>query len=64
MFRADGAVNMAENDGDGGWNALLGVVASVLLIAVVALSFMVMNGGVGRQSAEFSIEAPQAPDAG
>jgi hypothetical protein len=55
---------MAENNGGGEWNALLGVAAAVLLIAVVALSFMVLNGGVSRQSADISIEAPQAPGAG
>ncbi len=49
---------MAEGNGGGG-NAFLGVIVGALLIAVVALGFVVMNGGFGGQSADISIEAPE-----
>ncbi|HET9230761.1 MAG TPA: hypothetical protein VFO00_05705 [Vitreimonas sp.] len=55
---------MAEDNGGGGGNAFLGVIVGALLIAVVALGFFVMNGGMGSQSADISIEAPEAPTPG
>jgi hypothetical protein len=56
---------MADDSGGGGGNAFLGVLVGALLIAVVALGFVLVNGGIGGgQSADISIEAPQAPDAG
>ena len=55
---------MAEDNGDGGGNAFLGVIVGALLIAVVALGFFVMNGGMGNQTADISIEAPEAPTPG
>ena len=55
---------MAEDNGDGGGNAFLGVIVGALLIAVVALGFFVMNGGMGNQTADISIEAPEAPSPG
>lgn len=54
---------MAENNGGGG-NAFLGVIVGALLIAVVALGFVVVNGGIGGQSADISIEAPDVPSPG
>jgi hypothetical protein len=55
---------MAEDNGGGGGNAFLGVIVGALLIAVVALGFMVMNGGLNTQSADISIEAPEVPSPG
>jgi hypothetical protein len=55
---------MAEDNGGGGGNAFLGVIVGALLIAVVALGFFVMNGGMGGQTADISIEAPEAPSPG
>lgn len=48
---------MADDRGGGG-NAFLGVIVGALLIAVVALGFFVVNGGVGGQTADINIEAP------
>ena len=55
---------MAEDNGGGGGNAFLGVIVGALLIAVVALGFFVLNGGMGNQSADISIEAPEVPSPG
>jgi hypothetical protein len=55
---------MAEDNGGGGGNAFLGVIVGALLIAVVALGFFVMNGGMGGQTADINIEAPEAPTPG
>ncbi len=55
---------MAEDNGGGGGSAFLGVIVGALLIAVVALGFMVMNGGFSTQSADIRIEAPEAPSPG
>ncbi len=49
---------MADDRGGGGGNAFLGVIVGALLIAVVALGFFVVNGGIGGQTADISIEAP------
>ncbi len=54
---------MADDTGGGG-NAFLGVIVGALLIAVVALGFVVMNGGIGGQTADISIEAPELPAPG
>jgi len=55
---------MAE-DNSGGGNAFLGVIVGALLIAVLALGFVVVNGGIGGgQSADISIEAPEVPSPG
>jgi len=55
---------MADDNGGGGGNAFLGVVVGALLIAVVALGFFVMNQGMGGQSADISIEAPEVATPG
>lgn len=55
---------MADNSGGGGGNAFLGVVVGALLIAVVALGFVVMNGGFGGQTADINIETPEVPSPG
>jgi hypothetical protein len=54
---------MADNNSGGG-NGFLGVIVGALLIAVVALGFVVVNGGRGGQSADISIEAPEVPTPG
>jgi hypothetical protein len=54
---------MADNNRGGG-NGFLGVIVGALLIAVVALGFVVVNGGLGGQSADISIEAPEVPTPG
>ncbi len=55
---------MSEGNSGGGGNALMGVVVGALLVAAAAFGFMALNGGMGRQSADISIEAPQAPSGG
>ncbi len=52
------------DDGGGGGNAFLGLIVGALLVAVVALGFVAFNGGFGGQSADISIEAPEAPSPG
>lgn len=52
---------MADDNGGGGINAFLGAVVGVLLIAVIALSFVVLNRGVERQSAEIEFPKVQSP---
>ncbi len=55
---------MSEDNGGGG-NAFLGVIVGALLVAVVALGFVVVNGGnFGGESADISIEAPEIPAPG
>ncbi len=55
---------MPDDNGAGGGNAFLGVIVGALLIAVVALGFFVLNGGMQTQSADISIAAPEAPSPG
>ena len=54
---------MADDNGGGG-NAFLGVIVGALLIAVVALGFFVLNGGMQSQTADITIEAPEVPAPG
>jgi hypothetical protein len=55
---------MADDNGGGRLSPLLGAAVSVLLLAVVALSFVVLTGGTERQSAGISIEAYDARSPG
>jgi hypothetical protein len=47
---------MAEREGGG--SGFVGVIVGALLVAVVALGFVAYNGGLGTQTADISIEAP------
>jgi hypothetical protein len=55
---------VADDNGDEGDSVLLSAVVGVLLLAVVALSFVMVAGGVSRQSADLSIEASSDPRPG
>ena len=52
---------MADDDDGGGGTALLGVIVGAVLIAMVALGFFALNGGMESQTADITIEAPEAP---
>lgn len=54
-------MTMPDDNGGGGINALLGAVVFVLLIAVIALSFVVFEAGVGRQTAESKVPEAHSP---
>ncbi len=52
---------MAE--GNGGGSGFMGVIIGALLVGVLVLGFFVLNGGVGQQSADISIDVPEVPSA-